>query len=220
MDRRWSIRGAMAMVASFLVVGLFPVPAGATAYTVTSTSLCGGAGTFEQALKDANANPGADTISFTPGLVVDASSCTTPGATTLPVRHLRHRVGQHRRQRGHRRGQPALHGWKWSGECAGNLPDARRDHHPDVRRARTPPRHRHRRRHRPPRHRTSADRRHPFVTAAMLRSCGSSVDQELSCPPLTWVSVRSSACVHRRRGPWIPGPRGSRQLPTAGRRWS
>jgi len=67
MDRRWSIRGAMAMVASFLVVGLFPVPAGATTYTVTSTSLCGGAGTFEQALKDANANPGTDTISFTPG---------------------------------------------------------------------------------------------------------------------------------------------------------
>ena len=84
MDRRWSIRGAMAMVASFLVVGLFPVPAGATTYTVTSTSLCGGAGTFEQALIDANANPGTDTISFTPGLVVDASSCTTPGLRPFP----------------------------------------------------------------------------------------------------------------------------------------
>ena len=64
--------------------GCFPVPAGATTYTVTSTSLCGGAGTFEQALKDANANPGADTISFTPGLVVDASSCTTPGPRPFP----------------------------------------------------------------------------------------------------------------------------------------
>ena len=41
-------------------------PAGTT-YTVTSPSLCGGPGTFEQALKDANANPGTDTISFTPG---------------------------------------------------------------------------------------------------------------------------------------------------------
>jgi len=84
MDRTWSIRGAMAMVASFLVVGLFAVPAGATTYTVTSTSLCGGAGTFEQALKDANANPGTDTISFTPGLVVDAHSCTTPTPPTFP----------------------------------------------------------------------------------------------------------------------------------------
>ena len=58
-------------------------PAGTT-YTVTSTSLCGGPGTFEQALKDANANPGTDTISFTPGLVVDASSCTTPGPRPFP----------------------------------------------------------------------------------------------------------------------------------------
>jgi len=58
-------------------------PAGTT-YTVTSPSLCGGAGTFEQALKDANANPGTDTISFTPGLVVDASSCTTPGLRPFP----------------------------------------------------------------------------------------------------------------------------------------
>ena len=58
-------------------------PAGTT-YTVTSPSLCGGPGTFEQALKDANANPGTDTISFTPGLVVDASSCTTPGLRPFP----------------------------------------------------------------------------------------------------------------------------------------
>jgi hypothetical protein len=85
MFRTWSIRGAMAVVAgSLVVIGLFPAPAGATTYTVTSTSLCGGAGTFEQALKDANANPGTDTISFTPGLVVDASSCTTPGLRPFP----------------------------------------------------------------------------------------------------------------------------------------
>jgi hypothetical protein len=84
MNRRWSIRGAITIVASLVAMGLFPVPAGATTYTVTSTSLCGGAGTFEQALKDANANPGTDTISFTPGLVVDASSCTTPGLRPFP----------------------------------------------------------------------------------------------------------------------------------------
>ena len=72
------------MVAGFLIACLFVVPAGASTYTVTSTSLCGGAGTFEQALKDANANPGTDTISFTPGLVVDASSCTTPGLRPFP----------------------------------------------------------------------------------------------------------------------------------------
>ena len=67
MGRAWWIRGAVAMVAGFLIACLFVVPAGASTYTVTSTSLCGGAGTFEQALKDANANPGTDTISFTPG---------------------------------------------------------------------------------------------------------------------------------------------------------
>ena len=58
-------------------------PAGTT-YTVTSPSLCGGAGTFEQALKDANANPGTDTITFTPGLVVDAYTCTTAAPRPFP----------------------------------------------------------------------------------------------------------------------------------------
>ncbi len=85
MGRRRSVKGAVAVAATALVVaGSFAAPAQAASYTVTSASLCGGAGTFEQALKDANANPGTDTITFTPGLVVDASSCTTPGLRPFP----------------------------------------------------------------------------------------------------------------------------------------
>ncbi len=54
------------------------IPAQATpgqTYTVTSPALCGGAGTFEQAVKDANAHPGHDTIAFTAGMSVELNSC-------------------------------------------------------------------------------------------------------------------------------------------------
>ena len=34
------------------------------------------------------------------------------------------------------------------------------------------------------------------------------------------ISISSSACVRRLRGPWRQGPRGSRQSPRAERRWS
>ncbi|MFM2437319.1 MAG: hypothetical protein RLZ55_125, partial [Actinomycetota bacterium] len=74
-----------------VVGGLAAVPAhaaGGQTFTVTSTSMCGGAGTFEQAVKDANANPGKDTIEFTPGLSVDVSICATlhAGVEEFPVR--------------------------------------------------------------------------------------------------------------------------------------
>ena len=55
------------------------LPAGAAPQTfqVTSTDLCGGAGTFMQALADANANPGYDTIAFDPGRQVEAWTCNS-----------------------------------------------------------------------------------------------------------------------------------------------
>ncbi len=84
MGRTWSLRFGMATTAALVSAGALAAPALATTFTVTSTSLCGGAGTFQQALIDANANPGPDTISFTPSLVVDASSCTTPGLRPFP----------------------------------------------------------------------------------------------------------------------------------------
>lgn len=46
-------------------------------FTVTSQAMCGGAGTFQQAVKDANASPGKDTIEFTAGLTAGTSSCAS-----------------------------------------------------------------------------------------------------------------------------------------------
>jgi len=66
--------------AVFLLLTCGLQSAGATTYTVTSNALCGGDGTFEQAIKDANANPGTDTISFAPpGGWVDVVPCTAVG---------------------------------------------------------------------------------------------------------------------------------------------
>ncbi len=67
-------------VVVFLVMGAMltagPVAGGAgQTFHVTSPDLCGGTGTFEQAVKDANASSGKDTIEFDAGLRVDASSC-------------------------------------------------------------------------------------------------------------------------------------------------
>jgi hypothetical protein len=72
--------------ASILLLGAFPAPARASTYTVTSKALFGGARTFEQALTDAKPNPGIDTITFIPGLVVNAvtSPWSGPSSWTAP----------------------------------------------------------------------------------------------------------------------------------------
>jgi hypothetical protein len=67
------------------VFGLLPEHAKAATYTVTSTS-CTGPGSLLQAIADANANPGADTITFTPGLVIRADMCP-PDSQTQPSRY-------------------------------------------------------------------------------------------------------------------------------------
>ena len=54
--------------------------ASAATYTVTETALCGGAGSFQKLLQQANANPGPDTIEFTPGIQVAAWTCNTQHA--------------------------------------------------------------------------------------------------------------------------------------------
>ncbi len=80
------------VLAGALAAGLlgFAVPAhagGGQTFTVTDASLCGGAGTFEQAVLDANASPGQDVIAFTAGLVVDVQTCAVahPGADQFPI---------------------------------------------------------------------------------------------------------------------------------------
>lgn len=82
--RYWLTMVAVAAMAVGFPVAVFAGTAAASTYSVSNTSLCGGAGSFEQALRDANTNPGPDTITFTPGLVVDAFSCTTPGLRPFP----------------------------------------------------------------------------------------------------------------------------------------
>jgi hypothetical protein len=69
-----SVLAILALVATAL---LAPAPASAvgTTYTVTSDSGCGQPGSFEDAMQQANANPGRDTIAFTPGLLVDYNVC-------------------------------------------------------------------------------------------------------------------------------------------------
>ena len=68
---------SMTLTVAGIGVAAAPAQAAPQTFTVTSPSLCGGAGTFEQAVKDANANPGQDTIEFTAGLTVSASPCAT-----------------------------------------------------------------------------------------------------------------------------------------------
>ncbi len=64
-----------------LLLATSPVSAAGTTFSVTSKQ-CLGPGSITQAVTDANAHPGADVISFTPGLVVDGGSC--PDNTTQP----------------------------------------------------------------------------------------------------------------------------------------
>ena len=75
------------VVAPVLLLLVGTQTAFAATYTVTSGALCGGAGTFEQAIKSANANPGKDTVAFTPGLTVDVSVCAAlyPGVEQFPI---------------------------------------------------------------------------------------------------------------------------------------
>jgi hypothetical protein len=58
-------------------------PAVAATFTVTSTQ-CEGAGSITEAMDTANNTPGEDTITFTPGLRVDAGTCPTDTICASP----------------------------------------------------------------------------------------------------------------------------------------
>ena len=90
--KSWSLRHiAICFVSTTLAaagIGVVAAPAHAApqTFTVTSPSLCGGAGTFEQAVKDANANPGKDTIAFTAGMTASSWPCaSTAGPEQFPI---------------------------------------------------------------------------------------------------------------------------------------
>jgi hypothetical protein len=68
-------------VGSLLCIGLFAGRLAATTYTVTSTA-DSGAGSLRQAIMDANANPGADTIAFN---ITGSGVHTITPATLLPT---------------------------------------------------------------------------------------------------------------------------------------
>lgn len=84
---RFRITLAVLVVAAGGLLAAPPAQAnGGQTFDVTSPSMCGGAGTFEQAVKDANASPGTDTIQFAAGLTVSASPCaTTAGPEQFPI---------------------------------------------------------------------------------------------------------------------------------------
>jgi hypothetical protein len=75
---------------------LLASPAGATTFTVTTTDL-GGIGSLSQAITDANASPGADTIEFAPGTtgtisltyslpdITDSLTIIGPGSAALTI---------------------------------------------------------------------------------------------------------------------------------------
>ncbi|MEI6621322.1 MAG: fibronectin type III domain-containing protein [Actinomycetes bacterium] len=69
-----AVAAVLAVIASVLLAAAPAHAAGAT-YTVTSDMGCGATGSFEWAVAQANANPGRDTIEFTPGLLVDYNVC-------------------------------------------------------------------------------------------------------------------------------------------------
>ena len=64
-----------------------PAAAAPTTYNVTSTA-CTGAGSITEAMDKANTNPGEDTISFTPGLVVDFRNCPPNPAPPDPINYF------------------------------------------------------------------------------------------------------------------------------------
>lgn len=59
-----------------LLLAICALVRGAT-YTVTSQN-CAGSGSFIEAVTLANLNPGVDTVTFTPGLVINGESCGFP----------------------------------------------------------------------------------------------------------------------------------------------
>lgn len=67
----WSVIARFALLGMLFFI-LWPLTSYAATYTVTEQSCGGGAGTLSQAVRDANANPGADVIEILPGLVIDA----------------------------------------------------------------------------------------------------------------------------------------------------
>lgn len=74
--RLWTVPA----IAAAMTLGALTAPpafAAGQTFTVTSQAMCGGAGTFQQAVKDANASPGKDTIVFTAGLTAGTSSCAS-----------------------------------------------------------------------------------------------------------------------------------------------
>lgn len=78
---------ATATAVSTAALAAGPAYAVGQTFTVTSPALCGGAGTFQQAVKDANASPGKDTIVFTAGLTASASPCATiAGPDQFPIK--------------------------------------------------------------------------------------------------------------------------------------
>ena len=60
-----------------LLIATAATPAGASTFSVTSVNMCGGAGTFQQALADANAHPGVDTIEIAAGLTIESWTCNS-----------------------------------------------------------------------------------------------------------------------------------------------
>ena len=83
--------GIVALTMSVFLVALAAVltaqPAAADTYTVTSTA-CVGTGSITEAMTLANTNPGEDTISFTPGLVVDFRNCPPNPAPADPKNYF------------------------------------------------------------------------------------------------------------------------------------
>jgi len=82
--------------AGAFAAALLATPAGASAFTVTTLN-SGGAGSLRQAIIDANASPGADTIDFAPGVtgeiwltsnlptISEGVTITGPGASALAI---------------------------------------------------------------------------------------------------------------------------------------
>ena len=75
------------LVALAAVLTAQPAAAAPMTYNVTSTA-CTGAGSITEAMDMANTNPGEDTISFTPGLVVDFRNCPPNPAPPDPKNYF------------------------------------------------------------------------------------------------------------------------------------
>ena len=76
---RRGLRTALAIASLLVVANAWVFPVAAVQYDVTSTA-CTGPGSLTEAIAAANASPGSDTITFTPGLQVEVTTC--PGSPT------------------------------------------------------------------------------------------------------------------------------------------